>query len=344
MEVNTQLKQLEAFIQQAQSQLKQNTQTFDKEALKRTRAQTGKLFCPFNPGHLVPRTIFSRHCWECEQKQLGCHKVEQESTSNRWFYKTAPKVVTILRKGNALVAADGTTRMSILLDQMSPQNQNVNLDRKLSDEYFSAIPRCAIPSGLIRGWLLNRWLMFTPQIQLKPQDAMNLACQLDRMINYEGCNATQVDNYLESTLHSETCSIVYELWDFMHLLLSNIKASEDKAQQLLDTPSSNTVCIDHYYPVAPVIVSILHMQNHMQSQQQSETPIARQLQDMHDTSASHNSSEQSFLQKMVEERDYKRRRRSYRAKNVHTTKKTQTQIYRDTIDTLMQELIAEERE
>ncbi|KAG9462141.1 hypothetical protein GDO78_014831 [Eleutherodactylus coqui] len=41
---------------------------------------------------------------------------------------------------------------------------------------------------------------------------------------------------------------------------------------------------------------------------------------------------------MAEMRDYKRRRQSYRAKNVHITKKSYTEIIRDVIDVHMEEL------
>ncbi|XP_053322613.1 U11/U12 small nuclear ribonucleoprotein 48 kDa protein [Spea bombifrons] len=46
----------------------------------------------------------------------------------------------------------------------------------------------------------------------------------------------------------------------------------------------------------------------------------------------------SHLEIMAEMRDYKRRRQSYRAKNVHITKKSYTEIIRDVIDVHMEEL------
>ncbi|RKP07518.1 hypothetical protein THASP1DRAFT_30662 [Thamnocephalis sphaerospora] len=48
--------------------------------------------------------------------------------------------------------------------------------------------------------------------------------------------------------------------------------------------------------------------------------------------------DKSALELMVEQRDYKRRRRSYRAKNVRITKRTQTQIHHDLIAAYMDEL------
>eukprot|EP00002_Diphylleia_rotans_P028044 TRINITY_DN5653_c0_g1_i1.p1 TRINITY_DN5653_c0_g1~~TRINITY_DN5653_c0_g1_i1.p1 ORF type:complete len:471 (+),score=101.84 TRINITY_DN5653_c0_g1_i1:873-2285(+) len=44
---------------------------------------------------------------------------------------------------------------------------------------------------------------------------------------------------------------------------------------------------------------------------------------------------------LAEERDYKRRRQSYRAKNVHLTKRTPTQVFRDIIEMRMQEILDE---
>lgn len=46
----------------------------------------------------------------------------------------------------------------------------------------------------------------------------------------------------------------------------------------------------------------------------------------------------SKLEMLAEQRDYKRRRQSYRAKNVHITKRTPTDIMREIIDNRMQEL------
>jgi hypothetical protein len=46
----------------------------------------------------------------------------------------------------------------------------------------------------------------------------------------------------------------------------------------------------------------------------------------------------SELDKLQEQRDYKRRRQKYRAKNVHITKKTPTATARDIINTRMEEL------
>ncbi len=46
----------------------------------------------------------------------------------------------------------------------------------------------------------------------------------------------------------------------------------------------------------------------------------------------------SEIEKLQEMRDYKRRRQTYRAKNVHITKKTPTATARDIINTRMEEL------
>lgn len=47
----------------------------------------------------------------------------------------------------------------------------------------------------------------------------------------------------------------------------------------------------------------------------------------------------SHLELLAEMRDYKRRRQSYRAKNVHITKKSYTEVIRDVINTHMEELV-----
>ncbi|XP_031543946.2 U11/U12 small nuclear ribonucleoprotein 48 kDa protein [Vicugna pacos] len=58
-------------------------------------------------------------------------------------------------------------------------------------------------------------------------------------------------------------------------------------------------------------------------------------------------SPKSYLEILAEVRDYKRRRQSYRAKNVHITKKSYTEVIRDVINVHMEELSShwqEERE
>ncbi|XP_072267840.1 U11/U12 small nuclear ribonucleoprotein 48 kDa protein isoform X2 [Pyxicephalus adspersus] len=52
----------------------------------------------------------------------------------------------------------------------------------------------------------------------------------------------------------------------------------------------------------------------------------------------------SHLEIMAEMRDYKRRRQSYRAKNVHITKKSYTEIMRDVINVHMEELSSDWRD
>ncbi|KAJ3093055.1 U11/U12 small nuclear ribonucleoprotein 48 kDa protein [Quaeritorhiza haematococci] len=48
--------------------------------------------------------------------------------------------------------------------------------------------------------------------------------------------------------------------------------------------------------------------------------------------------DKSKLQKLADQRDYKRRRKSYRAKNVHLTQRTPTQVFRDLIAAYMEEI------
>ncbi|KAM4835131.1 U11/U12 small nuclear ribonucleoprotein 48 kDa protein [Thomomys bottae] len=55
-------------------------------------------------------------------------------------------------------------------------------------------------------------------------------------------------------------------------------------------------------------------------------------------------SPKSYLEILAEVRDYKRRRQSYRAKNVHITKKSYTEVIRDVINVHMEELTNHWRE
>ncbi|KAL6072406.1 U11 U12 small nuclear ribonucleoprotein 48 kDa [Balamuthia mandrillaris] len=57
-------------------------------------------------------------------------------------------------------------------------------------------------------------------------------------------------------------------------------------------------------------------------------------------SSSSTTGDKTQLQLLAEQRDYKRRRRSYRAKNVHITKRTPIQVTRDFINKRMEELEA----
>ncbi|KAL6057749.1 U11 U12 small nuclear ribonucleoprotein 48 kDa [Balamuthia mandrillaris] len=58
------------------------------------------------------------------------------------------------------------------------------------------------------------------------------------------------------------------------------------------------------------------------------------------SSSSTTTGDKTQLQLLAEQRDYKRRRRSYRAKNVHITKRTPIQVTRDFINKRMEELEA----
>ncbi|XP_065897812.1 uncharacterized protein [Dysidea avara] len=54
--------------------------------------------------------------------------------------------------------------------------------------------------------------------------------------------------------------------------------------------------------------------------------------------------EPSTLEEMARQRDYKRRRQTYRAKNVHITKRSTVEVMRDVINARMAELVAELKE
>jgi len=72
-----------------------------------------------------------------------------------------------------------------------------------------------------------------------------------------------------------------------------------------------------------------------------------QLEDLHlmlDRKQEEPNKQKSRLEILAEQRDYKRRRQSYRAKNVHITKKSYTEVMRDLIDNQMQVLMPNESE
>ncbi|KAI8055093.1 hypothetical protein BDF22DRAFT_732414 [Syncephalis plumigaleata] len=367
MDIHVQVKQLETAAQQAQTQWKQLNLVFEKNMQKRNQQRVDKLYCPFNLGHFVPRHVFAKHCWRCEQKQQGCHRIELETCSQQWFYEKAPTVTTFQREGGALVAADGTTRMELLLEYLQPDKSWNRLGKQAADLQFPAIPRHAIPSGLIRGWLINWWLLYMPMQDLILRDAVKLSRQLDQMINRDGWNAIQIYTYLLPIFHNDSSDMVYELWQFMLSLLDKEKERNQLVHQLhstssnlqgikvLDTTSNNIVCIDYAHPISPVFnrtcAPSLGRLNAMYHDHARTVDIAKELHDIHDTTIlqlttttddtsamTEHEKELSLLEKISQERDYKRRRRAYRAKNVHITKRSQTQIHRELINEYMQEL------
>ncbi|XP_028410888.1 U11/U12 small nuclear ribonucleoprotein 48 kDa protein-like isoform X2 [Dendronephthya gigantea] len=68
---------------------------------------------------------------------------------------------------------------------------------------------------------------------------------------------------------------------------------------------------------------------------QFESDLSESTQDSKEMTADNQKSE---LELLAEQRDYKRRRQSYRAKNVHITKRTPIEITREIINNRMQEL------
>ena len=69
--------------------------------------------------------------------------------------------------------------------------------------------------------------------------------------------------------------------------------------------------------------------------EQFESDLSESTQDGKETIS---ESQKSELQLLAEQRDYKRRRQSYRAKNVHITKRTPLEITREIIKNRMEEL------
>ncbi|XP_056377094.1 U11/U12 small nuclear ribonucleoprotein 48 kDa protein [Hyla sarda] len=118
-------------------------------------------------------------------------------------------------------------------------------------------------------------------------------------------------------------------WDKRDYSTSAVEVPLNHKRSICDLTSADRLAIYDYV--------LLETKKQMPVDQQNTSDLFEDL-----TAKLNQDDEQkcpkSHLEIMAEMRDYKRRRQSYRAKNVHITKKSYTEIIRDVINVHMEEL------
>ncbi|XP_075682776.1 U11/U12 small nuclear ribonucleoprotein 48 kDa protein [Rhinoderma darwinii] len=123
-------------------------------------------------------------------------------------------------------------------------------------------------------------------------------------------------------------------------------SSDDKLWDKRDySTSAVEVPLNHKYAVCDLTAADrLAIYEYVLLETKKQTPVEQNASDLFEDLTSkmnqgdENKCPKSHLEIMAEMRDYKRRRQSYRAKNVHITKKSYTEIIRDVINVHMEEM------
>jgi len=175
-----------------------------------------------------------------------------------------------------------------------------------------------------------------------------------------------MEEMLKDLLGNETQSFVLKLWKFLAVSISaegnntNQSSVEDRRQEVLDLNATDTSDFHEPLPVGNYVKEIplpmdrvinelspqqrLALYEHVLQQSKAKREGQKEEVDLEVASDPNNDKDaadgqpKSRFEVLAEQRDYKRRRQSYRAKNVHITKRSAVEVMRDLIETQMQVL------
>jgi len=175
-----------------------------------------------------------------------------------------------------------------------------------------------------------------------------------------------MEEMLKDLLGNETQSFVLSLWKFLAVSISaeenNAKQSsiENRRQEPLDLNTTDTADTHEPLPVENYVKEIplpmdrvinelspqqrLAVYEHVIQKSKAKREGQKEEVDLEVASDPNNDKDaeggqpKSRFEVLAEQRDYKRRRQSYRAKNVHITKRSAVEVMRDLIETQMQVL------
>ncbi|KAL9962394.1 hypothetical protein ACROYT_G031494 [Oculina patagonica] len=286
-----------------------------------------------------------------------------------------------LRKGNPLCCNIGKSFEE--RQEISNQNIITNEQMICSDNIRSIMAWEVVPASHTRLDLhllsqdkIKTWIIGNlPQVQY----LSSLEGASDHLVNFvlsclqeeKVAHPSGMEEMLKDLLGNETQSFVLKLWKFLAVSIASEKSNanqssmEDGRQERLginttsNTDSLHSVPVENYVkeiplPMDRVINDLLPQQRlavyeHVLQVSKAKREGQKEDVDLEGASDANDSKDtedqpKSRFEVLAEQRDYKRRRQSYRAKNVHITKRSAVEVMRDLIETQMHVLETQLRE
>jgi len=221
-----------------------------------------------------------------------------------------------------------------------------------------------VPQEKIKTWIIQN----LPQVEY----LSSLEGASNRLVNFvlsclqeeKVAHPSGMEEMLKDLLGNETQSFVLSLWKFLAVSISaeenNAKQSsiENRRQEPLDLNTTDTgdthepLPVENYVKEIPLpmdrVINELSPQQrlavyeHVIQKSKAKREGQKEEVDLEVASDPNNDKDaeggqpKSRFEVLAEQRDYKRRRQSYRAKNVHITKRSAVEVMRDLIETQMQ--------
>jgi len=201
-----------------------------------------------------------------------------------------------------------------------------------------------LPQQKIKDWIIKN----VPQVQY----LSSVEGASDRLVNFvlsclqeeKVSHPDGLEEMLKDLLGNETQSFVLELWKFLAVSLAEANSQSDTEQTRQEIPLPMDWVISELSPQQRLVVyeHVIQVSNAEREGQKEKLNLemesnANDSKDAEDGEAE-DGLPKSRYEVLAEQRDYKRRRQSYRAKNVHITKRSAVEVMRDLIETQMQVL------
>jgi len=193
-----------------------------------------------------------------------------------------------------------------------------------------------LPQQKIRDWILKN----VPQVQYL--SSVEGSC--DRLVNFvlsclqedKVAHPDGMEKMLKDLLGNETRMFVLNLWKFLAVSIAeeHHQARIAKANEQVDVPMERALSEltpQQRLAVYEHVVEVSKAKRDVKNEDMDTEVETKST----DSTADGQDQPKSRYELLAEQRDYKRRRQSYRAKNVHITKRSAVEVMRDLIETQM---------
>ncbi|KAM7425004.1 hypothetical protein ABFA07_023508 [Porites harrisoni] len=310
--------------------LKWNKETLLKEANK-----SKIVHCPVNPSHRISTSRFEKHLSVCQYTSKGL-KPQDVSPSPEFFYQTSKSVIPVFIETNSACSGQSRDKEGTVGDTSTDNEIRSIMSWEVVPPSHRKLQLHLLSPERIREWIIEN----LPKVQY----LSSLEGASDRLVSFvlsclqeeKVANPEGMEQMLQDLLGNGTQLFVLNLWKFLAVSIAkeNCQASVEKAKQDLPLPMDHV--ISELSPQQRLAVYEHVVEVSKAKREGPKEDLDAELDpNLNQSKDEENSLPKSRFEVLAEQRDYKRRRQSYRAKNVHITKRSAVDVMRDLIETQM---------
>ncbi|XP_068705639.1 U11/U12 small nuclear ribonucleoprotein 48 kDa protein-like [Montipora foliosa] len=334
------LGEISAFLDQSAREMEAILHKLDWEKEKILEADNLKLVhCPVNHSHTVPSASLEKHINDCKFRSQGL-KPQADCDNPDFFYETSKAVISVFVEN--FTAEEGQTSEKV-------QDKGMEDDANCLDEIRSIMSWDIIPSShqnlqlsVLPQEKIKQWIMGNlPQVQYL--SSVEGAC--DRLVNFVLCCLKEekvshpggMEQMLMDFLGDETQLFILNLWKFLAVSIAkeNFQARVEQARKRISLPMDRVISEFTPQQRLSMYEHVIQVSNAKREVKKQELEVELESKSNDTTGGDGQGQPKSRYELLAEQRDYKRRRQSYRAKNVHITKRSAVEVMRDLIETQM---------